>query len=334
MNRIRMIVVGVIVPLVIVAAGTMATLVSLPLLPDPIAVHWGMSGAVDRTGPVWLAILIPALVVFGYSGFAFLIIGPAAETGHFTGNQRLLLAIGPFFATIVTGVITGSVLIQRGLTDAMDAPSVLPVVLIAFVAGIVIGVVAWFALPPVSILPEPSSEPIPVIALGPTDRVSWTQHIEPQRALGVPVIIVSALAVTGGAVALWLTASIGAFLFYVIVMLVLLVLVIGTLFWRVTIDGRGFRAISTVGLPRFVIPLAEIESADVTNVQPVGDFGGWGIRWGGKGRVGIILRTGPAIEVRRKDGRSLVVTLNDARTAAGVVNSLVAQAAARSERPF
>ena len=330
MNRTRMIVIGVVVPLVIVAAGSVATLLSLPALPDPIAVHWAVTGEVDRTGPVWLAILIPLLVVLGYSGFAYLFARPAEESGQFTGNQRLMLAIGPFLSTIVTGVITGSVLIQRGITDAMDAPPVLPVVLVAFGAGIVLGVAAWFALPPVTPLPEVASGSAPVIDLAPNERVSWTQHVEPQRALGIPVIIVSALAVTGGAVALWLSATIAAFLFYVVVMLVLLVLVIGTLFWRVTIDARGFRAVSTVGVPRFVIPLADIESAHVVDVQPVADFGGWGIRWGGKRRLGIILRTGPAVEVRRTDGRVLVVTLHDPRMAAAVLNSLVARSVPQS----
>ena len=326
MKRTLMIVVGVVVPLVIVAAGTLATLLSLPMLPDPIAVHWGPTGQVDRTGPVWLAILIPALVVLGYSGFAFPMSRPVDENDRITSNQRLLLAIGPFLATIVTGVIVGSVLIQRGVSDAMDAPSVVPVVLGAFGAGIVVGVAAWFVLPPASPRPVRDSTQVPVLDLGPTERASWSQRIEPQRSLSFPVIIVSALAVTGGAAALWLGASITAFLVYVVLMTVLLVLIIGTLFWRVTVDARGFRAISVVGIPRFVVPLAQIESADVIDVRPVPDFGGWGIRWGGQRRVGIILRTGKAIEVRRRDGRVLVVTLFDPRMAAAVLNSLVKRA--------
>jgi hypothetical protein len=62
-------------------------------------------------------------------------------------------------------------------------------------------------------------------------------------------------------------------------------------------------------------------------VEAIGTFGGWGLRWAGRGRIGIITRSGPALEVRRHDGSSLVITVDDAAAAAAL---LTARVAARS----
>jgi hypothetical protein len=82
-----------------------------------------------------------------------------------------------------------------------------------------------------------------------------------------------------------------------------------------------------IGLPTFRIPLAEIRSAAVTDVQPLSGYGGWGVRFGLNGRVGIILRAGEALEILRTKGHSLVVTVDDAISAAALVNALVEQRA-------
>jgi hypothetical protein len=55
------------------------------------------------------------------------------------------------------------------------------------------------------------------------------------------------------------------------------------------------------------------------------DFGGWGFRWvigpTRKGRWGLVTRRGPGLEVFRHDGRSIVVTVDDAGTAAAVLET-------------
>jgi len=58
----------------------------------------------------------------------------------------------------------------------------------------------------------------------------------------------------------------------------------------------------------------------------VNDFGGWGLRLapgqgGTRRRFGLVTRAGEALEVIRRDGRAFVITIDDARAAAAVLNS-------------
>ena len=64
----------------------------------------------------------------------------------------------------------------------------------------------------------------------------------------------------------------------------------------------------------------------MVDVSPFAEFGGWGYRVGRGGRVGIVLRSGPALQVERTGGRSLVVTVDDAATGAALLNTLAARA--------
>jgi len=98
----------------------------------------------------------------------------------------------------------------------------------------------------------------------------------------------------------------------------------------VRVDGSGVTIRSSLGWPRTHVPLDEIVRADMTDVRPLRDFGGWGWRVGRKGRVGIVLRRGEALLIERTGGRSVVVTVDGAATAAGLVNVLADRARGQS----
>jgi len=55
-------------------------------------------------------------------------------------------------------------------------------------------------------------------------------------------------------------------------------------------------------------------------------FGGWGIRLGLDGRLGVVLRRGDAIQIERAGTRTLVVTVDDAATGAALLKALAARA--------
>ena len=55
------------------------------------------------------------------------------------------------------------------------------------------------------------------------------------------------------------------------------------------------------------------------------EFGGFGWRIGLDGRTGIVLRTGPAIEVERRDKRPLVVTVDGADVGVATLNAYLAR---------
>lgn len=318
--RTRMTLVGVVIPAVVGAIGLILIALSVPDLPDPIAIHWGVNGQPDGFGSVWTVVWIIPVVVLGFAAFC-LPLARSREPGV-TAVQRLVLATGPFLSTFITVIITGSVVIQRGLDDARDAPSVVPLMGLGLVAGLALGALSLLVLPPATSDPDTQPRDTPVLELSPTERAVWFQRIAPARWLSMLLLAVAGVVVIGGGLALWFFAPFWAFVVFVVVEVAAALLVATTMFWRVRVDASGFAATAGPGWPRYEVPLNEVESCAVITVNPVRAFGGWGIRWGGKGRLGIVTRSGSAIEVRRTNGRSLVVTVSHPEQGAALLNSL------------
>ncbi len=316
--RTRMLVVGVIVPLLIAAGAVAVMLSTLPSLPTPVAVHWGPSGAPDRFGSPLEAILLVGLVVIAYSVFAFVL--ARSETV----NARIVLAVSPFLATVLGFITAGGLVLQQGLADAHDAPSLLPVVGIGFGAGIVLAVISWFVLPkPAPVAPLSD---VPTLDLAAGERATWFARLEPALWLGVVLVVVGVAALVGGGVAIWFAGSTPILITYLVIMGFVVLASAGALFWTVRIDSRGFVARSVLGVPRFTVPLEDVEAAVSVPTGATAGFGGWGLRWGGAGRVGIILGSGEALEVRKRSGGSIVVTTPDSERAAALLNSLARRA--------
>lgn len=319
----RMLIVGVIAPLVLGAVGVIAILAVIPRLPDPIAVHWNFEGTPDRFGGPVVGILLLALlaVVFAAFGFGVSRLG----NGLVSATQRFMLALGPTFVGFIAFVTAGSTVLQAGLTDGHDAPSILPVMAYGLGVVIVLGVTAWFALP--TPVPAPHVDPaqLPAVALGATERVSWIQHLEPTRLVGTFIVGLLAAAIVGGGVAMAFLAPLAVFVIWTAVMLLVAVVAIASLFWIVSIDGRGLIVRSVLRFPRFAIAPGEVASATLVDIVPLRDFGGWGIRGIGK-RIGVVIRAGEAIEVTRKDGRVFIVTVPQAARGAALLNAVAARA--------
>lgn len=323
----RSVVIGVIVPLLIALAALVVMVVSLPQLPVPMAVHWGPSGAPDRFGDPVGGLVLVALSGLAWAAFAFVIARPLAGHGYPTFNQRLVLAIGPFILTLIGVLLAGSFLIQRGIPDASAGPSLTPVLITAAVAGLVLGAAAWFALPKHAAPAEPAATTAPEsLDLAPDERAVWTRHLQVSRLMSVVLVAVLVIALVGGGIVMWLAAPTWAFVLWVVVYAVVIVGVIGTLSWRVTVDERGFVARSVFGYPRFAVPLAEVDSARAVDANALREFGGYGIRWAGAGRWGVVTRSGEALEVKRTNGSSVTVTVSQAATGAALLNSLARRA--------
>jgi hypothetical protein len=140
---------------------------------------------------------------------------------------------------------------------------------------------------------------------------------------GVLVIAVSA------AVA-WVTGADPLLVWLLVGTAVLLLAVAATtLAFHVRVDDSGLHVESVLGMPRFHVPLADVESAARVDVEPMGEFGGWGLRLSTGRRFGVVLRSGEAIEVLRRSGKRFVVTVDDADTGAALLEALVSRAASR-----
>ena len=316
---VRTVIVAVIVPLVISIAAIVAILVVLPDLPDPIATHWNFAGEVDGTGPVWFAFIAVGVMPLAYSAFVILMARPRPGEG-ITTAMRLMAATAPFLSATLSITIAGSVVLQRGIASAADAPNIGWLVAAGFGSGILLAVASWFVLPK-GAPSEVTEQPVTAMPLAASEKAAWMQRISPSRgALVVLSIAVGVLVIA--AAAMWALVATPIALGFTLFVLLITALVSSTLVWRVTVGAGGLRVRSRVGWPDYRVPLDDIVSVSTIDVDPVRDFGGWGIRWGGDRRWGVITRRGDAIEVRRRNGSAFVVTVPDAGEGASLLASL------------
>lgn len=323
--------VGVIVPLAILALAAVVVLVWLPEVPNPSAIHWGTDGA-DGFGSPWMnlgPLLIGAALVISFAvmgrfagrlpqhqeGPATLL--PRSQDPSFTARFLAATSLGlASMMGLLTLVIVGS---QRGLEDAQDAPDIGVAVLIAFAVLVGVTALGWF-LQPASPKPQPRSGPSAApLPLADGASAAWFGSATLSRSgiitLGVLLFITLALGVglvAVDAVAGWILVATAV---------VLILLMLATSVFHVRADSAGLHVRGALGWPRYEIPAAEIASVRAVAVNPFGEFGGWGIRWGVDGRFGVVLRTGEGIEVTRKNGKIMVVTVDDATTCAAVLST-------------
>ncbi|MBO1334727.1 DUF1648 domain-containing protein [Streptomyces sp. VRA16 Mangrove soil] len=298
-----------------VAAAVVAALVRISVrdrLPDPMATHFTGNGHPDgfsSTGG-FLAVSVPVLL-----GAGVLLGGTAAWQRVAPARWTAVLA----WATAgLLGSVTVSVLrVNAAVDDAHDAR--LPWWHLVAACGVaaVAGAIGW-ALTRTwprggGVGSGEAAEGTP-LTLGASEQAVWVRTTGSWQ-LG---LIAGALAVAGG-VALALGGWWGSAL------LVAGVATAGFGWVQVVVGPKGV-VVSQVGLPwpRIRIPLQDIESASRRDVGALTDFGGWGYRIRPRAS-GVILRSGEALVVRKRGGREFAVTVDDAATAAALVNSLLAR---------
>lgn len=316
----RFVLIALTLPVLIVLIGVAIQLVVLPTLPDPVANHWGLSGEPNGFGPVWIT---PLLTVVGGLGLPVLIT-VSALTSMRRGDRgfayRLLGALALGLAVLMSVLGTWTLVLQSGLEDATDGPSILLPLAVSFTVAAMAGVCGWWVQPHEPWRPAPVV-PTEVVSLLPGERAVWLQRASIARSgmivLGAALVLMVVLTtvtllLTPDPVATWV--MIGA-------TLLIAALVVTTLAFHVRVDDEGLTINSVAGWPRVHVPLSDVDSAAVVAVNPVGQFGGWGMRWGPAG-FGVVLRTGEGIEVRRRSGKTLTVTVDDAATGAALLNAL------------
>ncbi|WP_336645965.1 DUF1648 domain-containing protein [Microbacterium sp. USHLN186] len=318
--------VGLGLPLLIsaVAAGLIA--LWLPELPDPAAIHWS-AGGVDGFGPpatfLWIVIGLgfglPALL----AGSALLLgRGQWGPTARFLGA----LALGLSGFSAVTAI--GSASVQRGLSSAADAGDVLPVLLGALGALLVLSAAGWVLQPHVDPPATTALPSAPIAAIGASERVVWlaTATMAPAAlaVLGVAVVLligVTAVLALQATEMLWIP---------LLVLVIVGVAVAATASFRVRIAADGVRVRSQLGFPRLTVPLDEITGVRVVECHPMGEFGGYGWRVGMDGRTGIVLRTSPALEIGRRGRGALIITVDGADVGAATLQALQGRRIGRS----
>jgi uncharacterized membrane protein len=285
-------------------------------LPDPVASHWGLGGEPNGFSSLGSTLAL----LLGLGGALVLVFGATTwALGQTAVIRRIGAAATTWLTLFLSTVVVGTLAIQRGLSDARDAGSADGVLLAAILGPIVPTIIAAALVP--GDLRQPTTATVaadaPRVRLTEGERAVWIGRSASHVAflIAVPVALLAlALAVL---TQLWATLIINA--------VVILALVTLTAF-VVRVDRNGLTVRSAIGWPRYRIPLDEIVRADVTQVSPMRDFGGWGWRVGRGGRVGVVLRKGEALQVERTGDRSIAVTVDDAATAAGLLNALADRA--------
>ncbi len=302
-----------VVPLAITAAALVVMLLAGGDLGRDVVIHWGVDGA-DGWGPAWTyPVLVGALGV----GLPVIMWLSVARARRVSGIMVFLAGLMIWLSAFLGIGMTGAFLVQPEQVGWW--------LLIGAVAGLALAAPAWGWLPRA---PETPSEPaeLPRVALAPGQVAVWSRTV--RMSTGFFWVIGLALALTLGAAILATVVTEGlAWPVFAapLVIVVLLALIPG---WRVSAGPTGLTARGLLGLPVIRVPVEDIAAAEAIELlQPLVDYGGWGYRWvvgpGGRSRTGIIVRAGQALRVTRRDGRELVVTVDDAATAAAVLRAHV-----------
>ncbi|KZE91374.1 DUF1648 domain-containing protein [Microbacterium sp. TNHR37B] len=327
----RFVLVAIVLPLLTVAAGLGVLISVAEALPDPIAVHWGASGHPDGFGPLWLVAFVLLAVVAGTSLLMALTTLPALRRGGIGSSPRLLGAVSWGLAVFLTVLVTVATTAQAGLADAADAATIWMPLLAGVLAGAAAGAVGFAIQPRMVYVPTRLGDAAP-LEVADDEQVVWLQRTVMARG-GIVILLAATGLMVVIAVIAWFSGmdlAGQAVMLGVTVLLVLLVAM--NLVFHVRVDEAGLAVTSGLGWPRMRVPLAEVAEAAVVHVDPMAEFGGWGLRWAPSGRFGVVMRAGEGIEVRRRSGKTFTVTVDDAAAGASVLTALAARAARRSDR--
>ncbi len=326
--RTRIVIIGIAVPIAISAVCFAIMLAWLPTLPDPIAVHWTGGSGPDGFGPALPFIFVPLIITVLFAIFTAFATAKLTPSGRLNWTQKAIAATGVWLSTMLAVTFLGSVEVQRGLDDAHKAGDVLPSLLLGLVLASVLAAAAWFLLPKYELAPEVGHAPEGV-EIAPGERLSWMRSARLGTAGMILIGLVLVIGI-GATVLVWVAGK--EFWLPIIVLAFVLVLAVTNTWWWIAVDERGFVVRGILGWPGTVIPLSDIRSVQVIEVNASRDFGGWGWRWGGHGRTGVILTSGKAIEVTRSGGKRFAVTVDDAETGAGVIAALLSRSATRASK--
>ncbi|WP_125774962.1 DUF1648 domain-containing protein [Antribacter gilvus] len=302
--------------LAILLAGLAIALSWRAELPDQVASHWGPGGAPDEFMPVEAF----AGVMLGTGALCIAVLG---AIGLLLGRSASTLRLAAGLTVWISGMLSAMTLIslsaQRGLADAAQTPFSGSDLVLAMLVPAVPGVVAALLVPRDRAVPAEAAVPADALRLGLSqdERAVWFA-----RATGG-----SGLVVGGGAIALTTVIAVvtGTWALLAVPAL-LLPATVATFVFVVRVDTEGLTVRSALGWPGTHVPADEVVRADVVDVHPLRQFGGWGWRVGLAGQVGVVLRGGQGLRVEQTGGRSLVVTVDDARDAAALLNTMAERA--------
>ncbi|HLS15553.1 MAG TPA: DUF1648 domain-containing protein [Beutenbergiaceae bacterium] len=313
-HRGRALVLGVVLPLIMLAGATALFLLWQDRMPQEVVLHWGTSGPTRFGSPTehLLGVLIIAGLTLLITGVLSLALGRSAMA------RRMTVGTSAGIAAFYAGLLLATGYAHLDATDPSQVPAPGDGLALAAVAALAIGAAAAMAAGADPDQPAQRAVPADAARLElPADAAAvWIKQTQ-YTTRWIPVTIVVATVVPGVVLALvtdaWWLASLFA-------LIALSLVAFGS--FQIRVDASGLTARGVVGWPRQHVPLNEVERADVVHIDPFGEFGGWGLRTSVDGRTGVVTRKGEAIQVQRTGGRTFVATVDDAERGAALLNTL------------
>ncbi|SEA58401.1 hypothetical protein SAMN02910418_01935 [Bowdeniella nasicola] len=104
--------------------------------------------------------------------------------------------------------------------------------------------------------------------------------------------------------------------------------------WRILVTGRDVQLRTQIPFIQRQYPLTEIVRAEVSQVDPFGEFGGFGYRANLSGERGVVLKKGPALRLHLAGERTFVATTDDAAPLANAVNEVINSSQSGPDAPL
>ena len=322
----RFALVTLVLPAMVTVVGLVIQFAVLPHAPARIVVYWDGSRTVIGGASGWLPVVLTVALGFGLPSVIGLASLPSLRRGDRSPGFRLFGAQALGISVLLTVVATGVLLQSLGSTSPGKSVLWLPV-LAGLAAGVAAAVAGWFLQPKVSGLPR--ARAVVPLELASSERVAWMRTtFLPVPAIAVICAVVTILGFKAGfgwaagdrdGIAAILTG----------VALLLIGLLVTTAVFRVRVDADGLSVRSALGIPRFRVETKDVGSVTVVDARSLGVPGSWGIRIL-PGRVTIVMRSTTGIRVTRRDGRIFFVTVDDAATAAAVLETYANKTATKT----
>lgn len=320
-----------------IEATLLTTMVAVPValwsrLPPRLADHWTLAGTANGSAPRLVTFL--ALGVIAVPGTALFLAGWLAgrrggrggvlrpgptAAGTAAGSAAIgLMAIGVFLTAMAAGTVLLVSVVNlggRGLRSDSVGPGAMPLLVggCALVTAFAALVLRRFGG-----LGAPDGAALASLGLRAGERAVWSGRARAAWALPTGAVLAAA-----GALALALApAPLGRWDLGV-VLLVAGTMMSGFTSVRVTVAARGVSVgYGVLGLRLTRIPLSRIASAAAVELRSF-SFG-----YRGSlllfGSAAVILRRGPALRLTLRDGKTFIVTVDDAATGAALLNDLIA----------
>jgi len=303
-------------------------LLAAPHLPEPLASHFGPSGAPNDKLPLLAFAAVQAGLVLVPAALAW----PRARGANSSSAAGRLALLG-FSSTLsaMVAVLTLRLNWDRAVwTEAahFELWFLLPLLGLPMAVAAVLGALGRRLWPGSGMASPLGAEALP---LAPGERAYWSgvAHNRWLLVLAVGLVIQSWI--------LSLVLSKAPMVSSSVLLIHLLVLPVLELLSRirVSINEQGLTIhYGHLGWIRQRVPLARIASATAFELEPLA-HGGWGyrgsLRW--RGRAAVVVRSGSALRLELQDAKQFCITVDDAETAAALLNGFVQRGAALSASP-